>query len=103
MFPNITRQVAALSAAAGLFEGLHAGCAHSSVSPNTDRHVQGDVAAAAITTSVAGARISGALNFRPEEEQANDQSGDDVEKLARDAVQAVKRMKVARLRRASGG
>ena len=56
VFPNITLHVSWLSAAAWMHDGLHSGCAQSSVSPKTNRHVQGDVAAAAITTSVAGAR-----------------------------------------------
>lgn len=53
VFPNIRRQVTALSATAGMHDGLlHSGCAHSSVFPKTNRHVPGDAAAAAITTSV---------------------------------------------------
>lgn len=38
VFPNIKRQVTAVSAAAGLFDGLHAGGAHSSVFPKTGCH-----------------------------------------------------------------
>jgi hypothetical protein len=54
VFPNITRHAGVPSATEGTLDRLHSGRAHSSVFPKTNRHVQGDVEAAAITTSVVG-------------------------------------------------
>lgn len=53
VLPKVIRQEGAPSATAATLDGLHSGFAQSSVFPKTTRHVQGDAAAAAITTSVA--------------------------------------------------
>lgn len=97
VFPNITLHVTPLSAAAWMQEGLHSGCAHSSVSPKTNRHVQGDVASAAITTSVAGPEGTiPRLRCWSENTARYWPNGEKVEKFAHDTLQAVKKMENAR-------
>jgi hypothetical protein len=95
VLPKVTRQEGAPSATAETLDGLHSGFAQSSVFPKTTRHVQGDAAAAAITTSVARVKRNNPAALSLDRDTARHwPNGEKVENLARNTYKLLREWKM---------